>query len=178
MEGHGFFVGHDLQLLHSGLEALALLRAAGHFAEQLLGVVELGQLGFALEEGHVLVQHGNIVAAPGKQHVILPAPLSERGHGLVKVRGVGQVVLGDMGDTGNARMQPDVMLRLNELGKGIHHPEAFIHLHRANLNQFKQQLGTHALESGGVVGDGLVPFQVQDDVLHGKDSFGLCAIRD
>jgi hypothetical protein len=172
VEGHVFLVRHDLHHFHGGLQALAFLRRARHVGEQLLRVVDFGKLGFALEKYHVLVQHGNIVAAPGEQHVILAAPFREGGHRFVKLRRVGQIVLVDMGDARNAGMQADLMLGLNQLGKRIHHLQLFVHLHRADLDHFKQQLSAHAFVGGGMIGNGLVPFQVQDNVLHTEKPSG------
>ena len=168
MEGHGFFVGLDLEMLHGRPQALAFLGIADHFAKQPLNIIDSGQPGFAFIESHVLAEHGDVVASPGEQHVILAAPGGKRGHGFIEGGRFVQLLLGDVGDPLNPRMQLHVLLRPNQLAEGINHLHLIVHLHGADLDHFKKQLAAHAFIGGGIIGHGLIPFQVQHDILHGR----------
>ena len=155
----------DVQHFHGGLEPLAVA-ALVHVAEQELDVAQGRQGHLAVEEIHVLLQHAHIVAAPGQQGIVLPAPRDKLIHGLQKGGGVGQLLGAQLGHLADAGVNLHIMHGPDGNGDAVAHLQLLVQLHRANLDHFKDQPVPHLAVHRAVIGHGLVPFQVNHNILH------------
>ena len=158
-------VGLDVQHLHGRLEALALLGAV-HVAEEPLDIAQGRQLHLAAEEVHVLLQHAHVIAAPGQQGIVLPAPGHELIHGLQELRRVGQLLRAQLGHPADAGVNLHVMHGPDGDGYAVDHLIMLVQLHRADLDHLEDQPVAHLPVHAAVIGQRLVPFQVNNDIVQ------------
>ena len=158
----------DAKMLHGGFQPCAVLGIAGQLAIEPLQVVHLRERLRIGEEIQVLLEYRHVVTAPGEQRAVPAAPGMEALRSLAELQRVAQLILADAGDAFDTRMELDIVGGLNQLVEGVDDLQPVVQLDRADLNHFKQQLAAHGFIGGAVVGERLVPFQIQDDVIHAK----------
>ena len=165
VESHGLR-GNDTRHFHGGLQAGTFLQAM-HVAEKPLDVAQGSQRDIlAMEESDVLVQHADIVAAPGQQRIVFAAPGGELQQRFPEIRGTGQFLAVQSRHAFNPRMDPQVMGGRDRDGNGFRGGEVRTEAHGADLDHFKNQFIADLAVGAALIGYRLVPFQVQDDIGH------------
>ena len=126
-------------------------------------------------EQHIIHQHGHIAHAPGHEAEVLAAEVPEFLPGFGEGDAPGhEIPVVDAGEGGDALVHPGVILGGDVQAQLVHQGEGIVQLHGTDLNDLAgeaQRIG----DGGGDVGR-LVPFQIEDDVIHSDSLQGIFLI--
>ena len=86
--------------------------------------------------------------------------------GFAESGGTGQRFRIQAGHPANAGMNTQVMGRSDGNGNGISGIQVGVEFHGSDLDHFKDQFVTHLTIGAALVRDGLVPFEIKNDVGH------------
>ena len=157
----------DLEMLHGAGEGLLVLVPAGLQVVDELEVDPAGDpVPIQIVDDDVLLQNTLVVAAPGQESHVLPAPGAKLLQRFGEGDTVGEPVLVKAGDLFDLVVHtpevngPDVDRKF--LG-GAHVP---VQLHGADLDDFAAQVDGQLIENGGFGAHRLVPLQIHHDVIH------------
>ena len=167
VEGH-LLVRLDVHLLHGLLQAGPVLQLV-LLGKQLLNIAHGRQRDVpAFKKVDVLLQHAHVVASPGQQRVVLSAPGGKLLQRLPEGRRPGQLLRPQPGHPPDPGMNLNIMGRGDGQGDGIGNRKILPQLHRADLDHLKDQLVPDFPVNRALPGDGLIPLQVQNNIVHGK----------
>ena len=165
MESH-VFIRLNIHQLHGGFQAGTVLQLM-LLAEELLDVAQGRQRNiFAVEEMNVLIQDADVVNSPGEQGIVLTAPGGELLQRFPERRRSGQGFRIQAGHPADAGMDPEIVGRRDRDGNGVSGVQVGVQFHGADLDHLENQLVTDLTVGAALIGDGLVPFKVKDDVGH------------
>ena len=115
----------------------------------------------------VLSQNANIIKAPGQEHHLFPTPGAESFHGFPEGKPLfPETGFLDSRQFADTAVQMAVNPRLHHHLEFIRHNQFLRNPNRADLDDLSPDGYAQCLLSGGRTGPGLVPFHIQNDIIH------------
>ena len=119
----------------------------------------------------ILFHNALVVAAPGNEGHIVPAPGAKALHRLGKGEAVGQPLLIKTGDLLHFIMHTPEVYGLYVHRKFLTRLHIFRELDRADLNNLAAQMDGQLVKNGGFGTHRLVPFQIHHNIVHSTCPF-------